>query len=441
MANPVTQTQGSVYLQEAATLLQQIEEEITTLHQSFTVQKVHTLMRLAHTLKGAAATVGLDAVKITTQTLEYAFRALCTPEARLTATVEGLIFEAYDCLKLLLSAQLDNTTVDEFSTLDRIAVIGAKLQHNLGARYAQESQLPTAAQLGVDVTQSIFASGVSEYLDELSQALTVAEPDTLTDLLQVQADVFLGLAESLNLPGFGNIAQTTLAALQQHPDQVIQIAHLALEDYRAGQTRVLKGDRNQGGEPSPALTQLSKQGHPQRRHWLNNLWQWLKQPISLTHRQYPPQKPASTVIASHKKQSIQQLFQRCQTELEQLTQQHGKPVLVQLKTNNIIISQTLAQQLYIPLQQLVHNAFTHDIEMPDIRQQQGKSALGRIQLAAKHTEQHLIICVWDDGCGPNPAAIYQQVQPHIEHPLKGTLAATHHPGKGTCFTLKIPLNI
>ena len=439
MVNSATQTQGSVYLQEAASLLQQMEGEISTLHQNFTIQKVHTLMRLAHTLKGAAATVGLDAVKITAQTLECAFRALCTPDARLTATVESLIFEAYDCLQRLLSAQLANTTVDEFTTLDRVAVIGAKLQQNLGPRYAQNSQLPTATQLGVDVTQSVFESGVSEYLNELNQALTSANPDALTDLLRIQAEVFIGLAESLNLPGFGTIAQTTLAALKHHPDQVVQIAQLALEDYRIGQARVLKGDRNQGGQPSPALIQLSHQRRSQGIPWLNSLWQWLIQPV--THRQHPPTQPTSTDSANTQKRSINQLFQRCQTELEHLIQQQGKPVLIQLKPNNIIVPHTVAQQLYTPLQQLVYNAFNHDIERPNIRQQQGKSALGRIQLAAKQTEQFLIICVWDDGCGPNPTATYHQVQPHIEHQLNGTLSVTYRPGKGTCFTLKIPLSI
>ena len=61
-------------------------------------------MRVAHTLKGAAASVGRDAIKTTTHALEDVFRALCTPEAQMTAEVERLIFEAYDCLKLLLEA-------------------------------------------------------------------------------------------------------------------------------------------------------------------------------------------------------------------------------------------------------------------------------------------------------------------------------------------------
>jgi chemotaxis family two-component system sensor histidine kinase/response regulator PixL len=60
----------------------------------------------------------------------------------------------------------------------------------------------------------------------------------------------------LNLPGFEAIAQTALAALTAHPDQVLEIAQLALADFQAGQQAVIAGDRIQGGV-STALTELA----------------------------------------------------------------------------------------------------------------------------------------------------------------------------------------
>ncbi|NER82891.1 MAG: response regulator, partial [Leptolyngbya sp. SIO1D8] len=42
-------------------------------------------------------------------------------------------------------------------------------------------------------------------------------------------------------------------ALEHHPEQVVSIAHLALQDFQAGQAAVLAGDRTQGGYPSEAL--------------------------------------------------------------------------------------------------------------------------------------------------------------------------------------------
>lgn len=429
------------FCQESSALLQQIEAELRTLRQDFSSQKVYTLMRLAHTLKGAAATVGLEAIKTTTQTMEYAFKALCFPEVGLTSIVERLIFESYECLRLLFDTAEDRSSEGEI--LERMTGIASQLQKNLGNRFGQTVSLPTSTQLGIDVTQSIFESGVTDYLDELAHALRVGDPQALREVLKAQGDVFIGLAESLRLPGVGNIAKATLTALQQRPNQVIIIAQLALADYRAAQTAVLQGDRNQGGAPSDALKQL---GHPptanpksQLTNWFNPLWQWLNQPISSAI--WTPQISQQSQVSSPstiKTKSLNTVFYHCQQLLDELTQQHQKPVLVNIKGGEARLAAITVEQLSTPLMVLVKNAFVQDIEAAEVRRRWGKAAMGTIQLAAKQTEDSVVICVWDDGCGTDPRAIWRQVKPQIET-LQGHITVAHRPHKGTCFTLKIPM--
>ena len=297
-SDPVISQQVPAYfLQEASELLQQIDIELQTMRQDFSVAKMHSLMRAAHTLKGAAASVGLDTIKTTTHSLEDAFKALCVPDAILTAAVENLIFEAYDCLQLLLSAQISEAQIDESGILDRMANVVAKLQDNLGDQFGNDGYLPTSSELGFDMTQSIFEMGVTQRLDNLENALKTPDPDTLRSLLEAQAEVFFGLAESLNLPGFGEISQATLTALNHRPEQVVQIATIALQDYRTGQNRVLQGDRTKGGAPSSALSELGRKHKPRKTskhrkfktskirrkpdnsNWLSRFWRHLNQPI------------------------------------------------------------------------------------------------------------------------------------------------------------------
>ncbi|MEO0395695.1 MAG: Hpt domain-containing protein [Cyanobacteria bacterium P01_A01_bin.137] len=444
IANQVVPQQASAdFLQEASDLIQQIDNEISTLGQNFSPQKAHTLMRLAHTLKGAAAIVGLDAINTTAQTLENAFKALCVPETSLTSVVEGLIFDGYACLKLLLSAQLTKAPVDEGKVLDRMAPIVAQLQDNLGARFGQNSYLPSSAQLGVDVTQSIFEGGVTEYLDELETALTVPEPQALTALLKTQAEVFMGLAESLRLPGFGRIAQATLTALQRHPNQVVKIAQLALVDYRAGQADVLQGDRTQGGAPSAVLNRLGDSRSPQPISWFSTLWQWLNQPIFRSgHKSQASvsqggRETVGETALTVEMQPLNTVFQHCYHDLDRLINQRRKPVLVEFKDSEMLIEQTVAPTLYQTLSYLVCHAFIHGIEPSPIRRRRGKSAVGKIQLAAREAGPCLVICVWDDGCGPSPEPAQQRIRPYIDT-MHGTSTAVHRSGKGTCFTLKIP---
>jgi chemotaxis protein histidine kinase CheA/CheY-like chemotaxis protein len=133
----------------------------------------------------------------------------------------------------------------------------AQLQEKLGECFDPNTQLPTSEELGFDVTQSIFEVGVAQRLEQLAEAIERNQPQEIATLLRTQAEVFLGIAESLNLPGFGTIAKATTAALNHHPDQVMWIAQQALANFREGQAAVLAGDRSQGGHLSQSLQQLA----------------------------------------------------------------------------------------------------------------------------------------------------------------------------------------
>ncbi|WP_017315450.1 hybrid sensor histidine kinase/response regulator [Mastigocladopsis repens] len=245
------------FLQEAPELLQVIEQELFNLREDFSVNKVYTLMRATHTLKGAAASIGLETIKTLAHSLEDIFRAICRPDLSIDAEVEGLLFEGYECLRLALTAQLMGETVNDFEVLDRTAGIFAQLQEKLGNCFGQETHIPSSQELGFDLTQSIFEVGVTQRLDQLATAIATGNPEEVATLLRTKAEVFLGLAESLNLPGFGAIAQAVLATLDNSPEQALVIARVALANFQEARTAVLNGDRSEGGQPSSALQQLS----------------------------------------------------------------------------------------------------------------------------------------------------------------------------------------
>jgi two-component system, chemotaxis family, sensor histidine kinase and response regulator PixL len=243
------------FLQEAPELLQALEEGLLRLQEAWGINEVNNLMRATHTLKGAATSVGLDTIARVAHSLEDIFRVLCQPNVSLDPEAEALLFEGMECLRLPLMAELTGRTVDHAQILDRAAAIFALLQEKLGDCFGQEAYLPTSADLGFDMAQSLFEVGVAQRLEQIALALESAPPEEVLTVLRTQAEVFLGLAESLNLVGFGAIAHTVLTALDHHPDQAVIIAHLALADFQAGQTAVLGGDRSQGGEPSSELQQ------------------------------------------------------------------------------------------------------------------------------------------------------------------------------------------
>ncbi len=245
------------FVNEATDLLQNIEQDLLSLREDRTSARVHSLMRYAHTLKGAAATVGLETVKHVAHVLEDVFRALYNPDIEIDDEVEALLFEGYDCLRTPLMAEINGSPVDESDIFNRAAAIISRLQDKLGDLFDRETPIPTAEELGFDVVKSMFEVGVEQRLNALQTALADGTaPGEIATTLQTTCEVFLGLAESLQLPGFGSIAQLTLDGLASQPGNLVLLQQ-AYEDLRAGQQLVLGGDREQGGQASEALMALA----------------------------------------------------------------------------------------------------------------------------------------------------------------------------------------
>ncbi|MCC5642815.1 hybrid sensor histidine kinase/response regulator [Nostoc sp. CHAB 5824] len=251
--------QGYIYfLAEAPELVQIIEQELFSLLEGYSIAKVHNLMRATHTLKGGAANVGLEVIKMIAHFLEDVFKALYNPKLVVDAGLQTLLLQAYECLSIALNTELIGSTVNDEELIHRATSVFAELQEKLGDAFGAESHIPTSEELGFDIVQSVFEVGVEQRLNSIAEAVNnPPNNDDFIELLYSQAEVFIGLAESLNLPGLGEISQTILSALQANPTQVQQIAEIALADLQQAQKLVLAGDRTSGGETSPGLRQLT----------------------------------------------------------------------------------------------------------------------------------------------------------------------------------------
>ncbi|MEK0180645.1 MAG: hybrid sensor histidine kinase/response regulator [Oscillatoriales cyanobacterium] len=77
----------------------------------------------------------------------------------------------------------------------------------------------------------------------------------------------------------------------------------------------------------------------------------------------------------------------------------GKQAQLQVEGKEILIDKMIVDQLYDPMTHLVNNAITHGIESPDVRLAAGKPAMGRITIRAFHQGNQTVISVSDDGAG------------------------------------------
>jgi two-component system, chemotaxis family, sensor histidine kinase and response regulator PixL len=228
---------------EVPKMLQTIETELVTLSIDRSATKVNNLLRAAHSIKGSAASLGLETIADLAHQIEDIFRVLNHPDLPFDRKLEQLLFQIYDCLNQVVMAEIQNEILSPgFHT--RTQIVLANLDEEIGHFVIAGQQVPDGfLSSGVDLTQSIFEVDVAQSLVRLERVLLdpACHPIAVGEF-RAQSEVFTGIATLTNTPGFGTIAHATIAALDRHPDRAREICCFALVDFYAGLETVLTGD-------------------------------------------------------------------------------------------------------------------------------------------------------------------------------------------------------
>ncbi len=175
-----------------------------------------------------------------------------------------------------------------------------------------------------------------------------------------------------------------------------------------------------------------------------------------------------------------------EARLERMSQRFDKPVQFRVVGGELLLDRILLGELRPPLTHLINNAFDHGLETLDERAAAGKPSQGQITLSAQLEGNQVLISVSDDGRGIHLDRIYakaherhltQQPQGSLsEHQileflftpgfstaervsqisgrgvgldvvktevlaLGGRISVQTQPGRGTTFTLRLPLGV
>jgi two-component system, chemotaxis family, sensor histidine kinase and response regulator PixL len=246
------------FQQEALDLLQSLEDGLLNLRTQYDIPHIHELMRAAHSIKGGASSVQLPGIARIAHKLEDVFRALYRRTEPLDKDLDEALLQAYDCLRIPLLDQLQTGQYDEVAAWEKAEPIFDLIEAVFQLEVGADVELPTAAELGVDIIYEVFSGDVQRGIDRITAILEHPDSEPLAGEIRATAEVFVGIGDLLCLEGFSAIAQTTIYALNAHPDQALTIGRLAVESLQAAQVAVMEGDRTQGGAPSPALLALTE---------------------------------------------------------------------------------------------------------------------------------------------------------------------------------------
>lgn len=247
------------FIEEAPELLYTLETGLLTLSQDHNIANVHSLMRAAHTLKGGAASVGLEPIATIAHRLETILKAFYSDTLTIDTDLENQLLQAYDCLRLPLMEQISTGTFDAEYALAIADPIFSQIEERCGEALNQvDAYIPSSAELGIDMVVSIFEVDVAQGIQFLSTVADNPQSNEVAGALRAQLEIFAGFAELLNLPEFATIVTAVQQALTVHPDRALEITKLAIADLEQYRQAVLAGNRTQAIKLSAALVALAE---------------------------------------------------------------------------------------------------------------------------------------------------------------------------------------
>ncbi len=134
---------------------------------------------------------------------------------------------------------------------------------------------------------------------------------------------------------------------------------------------------------------------------------------------------------------IDTAFARLPRLVRDLSHQLGKEVELEITGRDTELDRTAVDALVEPLMHLVRNAIDHGIELPAEREQAGKSARGKLSIAARHEGGEVVIAISDDGAGIDTAAVVERarerglVDPGFEPDADQAIELLFSPGFST----------
>lgn len=102
---------------------------------------------------------------------------------------------------------------------------------------------------------------------------------------------------------------------------------------------------------------------------------------------------------------IAEIFEKFPRMVRDLAKERNKEIDFVLEGSEIELDKAIIDAIGEPVIHLLRNSIDHGIELPEERQRLNKNIQGRLRLAAKRTETHILIEVEDDGRGIDAAHI------------------------------------
>ncbi|MBV8757710.1 MAG: response regulator [Deltaproteobacteria bacterium] len=343
------------------------------------------MMRVTHTLKGAAGTVGLTTMVDLSHRLESAFAAVGREPSPWGPSTADLIVEVTDGLRAYLDELAVEPIVAEQSAarireqIARIATVTDRASYSeIIAPSPQDSlSIPTSALLEGEPPEPV--------LDAPSDRMDVPEPKSYLRVEPERIDALMSSAGELLFD------RTRI----ERRVQLLRTMSRDLARTRQGLRDVIERERlQQLGETEAELAGQAALLSQTTAALLDEI-EALRRTIGDLQRG----------LVRIRMESARNLMTHAARTLRALRRATGLKVELRTLGEETEFDKAVAEQLVDPITQLLRNAVAHGIESPEERVARGKPAIATVTMRARQDGNLLVLEVSDDGRGIDTTAL------------------------------------
>jgi len=456
----------SLFFEETDDHLEQLNNNVLALENDPSdLNLLNEIFRSAHTLKGMAATMGYDVMTELTHKMENILEEFKTGELEITSEYISLIFSCLDRLSILVEELREEKELQREQIVDLLVEL-EKVEHHvgIGVTSSQPTDM-TDGQLSVSFHQleesDLFvieqavegeynAYSVAVRLDKESMLkgprvfLVMGKLEQAGDVLHTEPAMEL-LEEGDFDTDFQLIYLTknSMEEVQQNIESNSEIDAVVVEAFDQTKHRhsapvptvleqALSG--NASNEEGSAKTKqpVTNQNNQSIRVDLSRLDLFLNLVSELVVYRNQLEDVSNRENISEIKDSLEQVsrltselqdlvlkirmqqvnvvFSRFPRMVRDLSNELGKDIELVITGEETELDKTVVSELSDPLVHLIRNSLDHGIELPEVRQAQGKDPKGTIRLTAFQEGNQVIITIEDDGKGLNPKALKESAE-------------------------------
>lgn len=404
-----------------ATFLEELDEHVRALNRDLLdlekssesavrADRLKTLFRTAHSMKGAARSVGVRLIESACHALEDILSAARDSRLSLTPDLFALLFLTGDKIeeagvRLRTHGELGGSPLADL--LPRLEAAAAAVLPMTGqASFVKlpvpdESSLPAVAKPEVVPDPSGLAAGEST----VSSVVRVAAKK-LDDLLAQNGELLVArrrvqsrTEELVGIHALVNRWKSEWRSIEQS---------LGRQRFQGTRTKAREHDVERGFSKR-AVHVLRQTGD--RLHQLERDLDRLTADFAGDSRLLD--QTATALDDEVRRVRMLPFAEACQgleRMVRDLAQAGGKDVVLVCEGGQVHLDRSVLEGLKDPLRHLIRNAIDHGVETPEERMRAGKPAQARITVAAALRGAHIAVTVADDGRGLDLEALRHQVR-------------------------------